>query len=641
MIRQSFHRLALISSIIIVILTGCGGGSSDSDGSGEHSATTSIVFDPSNGQIPTTNDLLFSGSTDGTLNFPIDPADPSAVLRTMLNTLDGFSLTMPITSAFNQAPKATSIGLGQSVRVFEVTKTGGLVASVVRELTSAELVATLDSVGTTLALVPIKPLKESTSYLVVLTSGIKDQEGRSVATTTSYAALKSGSSFTDPTTETLRRLVNAQETAAASKGIAKDSIILSWSFTTQSVTPVLNAVKAQATAKPLQVQAIPFSTAKTNVHMGTLQVPYYLDRDAPMSAYWKGAGGSFLTRYNPAPSVTSTQTIPVMLTTPSAASGKTMPAGGWPVVIYQHGITSNRASVLGIADALASQGFATIAIDLPLHGIDLGEVMAALRTTFERTFDLDLVNNTTGAAGADGVIDDSGEHFINLSVPLVSRDNIRQGISDLLVLRNSLGGLQSAQGVKLDASKVSYVGISLGSIVGTGYLATEERSTPALLSVPGGGIARLLDGSPTFGPKIQAGLAAKGIAAGTAAYDSFMFATQFMIDSADPINLGAKAAQQHPVLLHEVLGETVIPNAVTGHPLAGTEPLIGIMGLTSVSSSTSNVDGAVRFTAGEHASLLRTNASLATTTEMQKQMAAFIASQGTQIVVTDTTVVKQ
>lgn len=156
-----------------------------------------------------------------------------------------------------------------------------------------------------------------------------------------------------------------------------------------------------------------------------------------------------------------------------------------------------------IADTLASQGFATIAVDLPLHGIDLGEGMDALRTSFERTFDLDLVNNTTGAAGADGVIDESGEHFINLSVPLVSRDNIRQGISDLLVLRNSLDGLQSAQGVKLDASKVSYVGISLGSIVGTGYLATEERSTPALLSVPGGGIARLLDGSPTFVQKFE------------------------------------------------------------------------------------------------------------------------------------------
>ncbi|WP_020558501.1 hypothetical protein [Thiofilum flexile] len=651
--RHAFHRLALVSYLVLIGLTGCGGADNgDQVGNGttvEYSATARMLYDPANSVIPTTNDLLFSGSTDGTLNLPISSTDSSAALKTMLNTLDGFSLTMPFTTTLNEAPLASSVVLGQSVRVFEVTKSSGLVASVTRELTSSELLATLDSTGTTLALVPLKPLKESTSYLVVVTNALKDSVGKAVSTSSSYAVLKGSAVFTDSTKEALRLQINAHETAAASAGVSKDSIILSWSFTTQSVTPVLSAVKTQATARALQTRVTPVTSTygQAQLHMGTLQVPYYLSRSAPLTAYWHGASSSYLTRYNTAPVATSTQTIPVMLTIPTAASGKTMPASGWPVVIYQHGITSNRATVLAIADTLASQGFAAIAIDLPLHGINVDdEKFAALRTSIERTFDLDVVNNTTGATGADGVIDESGKHFINLAVPLVSRDNIRQAISDILVLRNSLSSLQSDTGVVLDTTKVSFTGISLGSMVGVGYLATETTSTPALLSVPGGGIARLLDGSATFGPAIRAGLASSGVIAGTAAYDSFMFATQFMLDSADPINLAATAVSQHPVLLHEVVGSTtsasdqVVPNSVTGYPLSGTEPLIRMMGLSSASTSKSGSDAAVRFTAGGHSSLLSPTASSATTTEMQRQMAAFLATQGTQIVITDTSVVK-
>ena len=51
----------------------------------------------------------------------------------------------------------------------------------------------------------------------------------------------------------------------------------------------------------------------------------------------------------------------------------------------------------------------------------------------ERTFDVDLINNATGAAGADGVVDATGTHFINLQSLLTSRDNLRQAETDLSV----------------------------------------------------------------------------------------------------------------------------------------------------------------------------------------------------------------
>ena len=52
---------------------------------------------------------------------------------------------------------------------------------------------------------------------------------------------------------------------------------------------------------------------------------------------------------------------------------------------------------------------------------------SACMGAIERTFNVDLVNNTTGAAARDGVIDSSGTHFINLPSPLTSRDNTASG----------------------------------------------------------------------------------------------------------------------------------------------------------------------------------------------------------------------
>jgi pimeloyl-ACP methyl ester carboxylesterase len=644
-------RMALIVAGVLLGLNGCGGSDSNSSPvevipTVQYSPTAQIVFDPANGKIPTTNDLLLSGTQDGTLNIPLS-GGATDVFSSMLNTLDGFSLTMPFTIALNEIPKASSIKLGQSVRVYEVTKANSLVSSISREVPNSELLVTLDSSGLNLAFVPLKPLKESTSYLVILTNGLQDKNSKAFSTSTSYALLKGSDSFSNATSEALRQQINAQENVVGSAGVAKENIILSWSFTTQSVKPVLNAIKSQAVGQALSTQ---FTGKNTNnirvnlpgyadIHQGKLKVPYYLNPQAPLSYFWVGANGGWLTRYNPSPKKIADLDIPVAMIVPNSLSGKVMPTTGWPVVIYQHGITSNRSTIIAIADRLASEGYAVIGIDLPLHGINgLDPETAPFKLPIERTFDVDLVNNETSAAGADGKIDPSGAHFINLSNPLVSRDNIRQAVSDILVLRNSLGNLQSDTGVKLNSNDVSFAGISLGSIVGANYLSIEDRSTTALLSVPGGGIARLLDASVTFGPRIQAGLAAKGLVKGTAAYDQFMAVTQTLLDPADPIVVAGGVGATHQVLLHEVVGsanspsDQVIPNTVSNAPLSGTEPLIRQMGLTKITATnTAKVDGVVRFSAGGHASLLYPEPSLPVLLEMQEQMADFIETQGQTI----------
>jgi pimeloyl-ACP methyl ester carboxylesterase len=346
-----------------------------------------------------------------------------------------------------------------------------------------------------------------------------------------------------------------------------------------------------------------------------------------------------------------------VLTVPNANSGHgTAPPSGWPIVVFQHGITRNRTDMFAIAGTLAAQGYAVIAIDAPLHGITdktnpfyRNQLVAGAvpgLVTNERTFDLDLSDNSTQAPGPDGQIDGSGTYFINLSSLLTSRDNLRQANADLLELTDAIVK-GNVGGVKLDGSSVEFVGQSLGSIIGTAFMAIEPHVTVGVLNVPGGGVARLLDASPAFGPSIHAGLAQAGLTQGTAQYDAFFVAAQTVVDSGDSINF-AFATAGKAILAQEVVGDAshpsdqVIPNSVAGAPLSGTEPLLSALGLQSIFQTTQSagaIRGVVRFTQGEHGSLLDPTSSPAVTAEMQGEMASMIVSRGHAVQITNPSVI--
>ena len=63
----------------------------------------------------------------------------------------------------------------------------------------------------------------------------------------------------------------------------------------------------------------------------------------------------------------------------------------------QHGIGGNRTKALAIADSYADACFVVAAIDLPLHGIT-NTTSPLYQAANERTFNVDLVNNTDGRA---------------------------------------------------------------------------------------------------------------------------------------------------------------------------------------------------------------------------------------------------
>ena len=341
-----------------------------------------------------------------------------------------------------------------------------------------------------------------------------------------------------------------------------------------------------------------------------------------------------LTRFNPVPVAKAANfPIPLFVTVPNAGSGQVKPAAGWPVVIFQHGLTGNRTQAAAVAGTYASQGFVVAAIDIPLHGIT-DTASGLYQEGFERTFDLDLVNNTTGASGPDGVIDPSGSYIINLTSLLTSRDNLRQGAIDIVQLAGALPSLDLDGDTvpDIDGARIHFSGLSLGGMVGTVANAMPIPTVSAYLNAPGGAVANLIRVSDSLGPVIQAGLEAAGLVPDTTLYEQFFRDAQTAVDAGDPINYIAGAVAARPVLLSQVDNDAVVPNTSTQRLVnATTFVKTATPGLNPVAAGTGTW---VQFTSGEHGSLLRPTFP-EVTTEMHTHAASFVASGGAAFAITN------
>ena len=640
--------------------------------------------------IPLPNNLLFAGSTDGTLNIPTDEADTDYPVKSALNTLDGFSTLGSMSATFSSAVNSASLNNG-GVRLFEVTLSGigGAVVSINQELAlGSDFMVTLSGLDTTqssLIITPRKPLKPKTSYLVVLSNKIKSMEGETALAEMDYAMTKRTEPLVDSAgksalstlsdeqaqrLEGIRQLANAAEIAVTTfaSDLERGDIVLSWSFTTQSISDVLASVRAkvQESVAPASelVTAGDSLAGAASLYSGTIELPYYLtaptaeDPTAPLTKYWQGIGGSSLTQLNTSPVESSMQAVPLLVSIPKTEK----PVDGWPVVIFQHGITKDRTTMLAVADTLAAVGFAVVAIDMPLHGVD-DSASPFYMEGKERTFNLDLINNETSAPGPDGITDSSGTHFINLSSLLTGRDNIRQAVADLFSLTKALGTMDyDGDGADFDTDNIRFIGHSLGGIAGSVFLALEPSVGAATLSVTGGGIPKLLDGSASYGPVIAAGLGANGLTKGSVEYEGFLSAYQAVLDSTDPINYASRVAEGRGVHMIEIVGgnsslpDQVIPNNVLDVAgtvpslFAGTDPLATFAGMTKMDADTQgdNLRAWVRFTAGHHSSLLTEKdadgnddpVSAQVTAEIHSQVAIFLESNGKALDIENSNVIE-
>ena len=373
-----------------------------------------------------------------------------------------------------------------------------------------------------------------------------------------------------------------------------------------------------------------------------------------------------------------------------------IPAGGaasYKTVILQHGITSLKEAAAAAADTIALSGKATMAIDLPMHG-----ALASPANTIQPGDSAATIAQKQGNWGND---------FMSLTSLLTGRTNVQQAALNLhrleILMRTGAfatafagysGGAIGGYPTPGATGNITFVGQSLGSIVGAYYLAgnTTLDSTPGnppylqstlnndmkgFLSVPGSCIAYILKDSPTFGPVVNAGLSAASggtVVPGTTAYTQFFLVAQTLVDAVDPASMTLPLATGLPsrlsgrVAMQEAVGDQVIPNYTTrylGNALGGrtmfgydfapgfkqliysgdTAPKVPfMMGATPTTvkagaaaylpTDTTPTEGYFQFnqTGIDHGFLLD-NSTPANTAAAQKQMLFFLGAGGSSIVV--------
>jgi len=693
------------------------------------------LFAPNQGVLPYPHDAYFTPTTgvptDGTLNLPSSaffPATlrlPSGVTEPVVNALDGFSTQAPIKLRFSTPVNLTTSAAG--IRLIEVHVDPATKATIAFPTTASpvrrvlvegvdymvENAPNIDDGDTLVQLVPLRPLLANNDapgatrprdigYLVLVTNALRATNGAAIDPDTDYATIKAAAiantcaNITDARLNALCGLARSHFGAAGAAGVSPATIVLSGSFTTQSVDTVLRVISATVAASPppatavLPAPVIPTGAIVTggqnlaDLHFATITLPYYLSPPVapptgtgtePINTWWRAANpppaaagladpkGEFnLTRFNPVPRVNAQLTVPMLVGTPRT----TKPAAGWPLLIYQHGITEDRGTLALIADAAAGAGFAIVGIDLPLHGIMPTDPLYALSPTNpmgpaypgipaayrvgEPTFNVDYVNNTTTAPGPDGIPDASGQHFINLASLLTARDNLRQGAANLIALTRAAPTLDfdgNPATVDVDPNRIHFFGWSLGGIIGSAYAGTPGAASIKSVSLfaAGCGIMETLRQSPGYSPVLNNGLAAAGFPPGTSIYWEFVHAAQAAAESGDGCNYAANWATK-PTLMQMIQGTPGNAARPTDQavPNSSTLRLANILGLPTITATLTNPAGAralTRFTEGGHGTIALPSPApqtLASYIEARTQLAQFLGSGGLQITITNSAI---
>lgn len=251
----------------------------------------------------------------------------------------------------------------------------------------------------TLLVRPLLPLRQATEYLVVLTKGLKGEDGLSVRSPFDYIAHS-----------TQLRSVQRAMPYLREAGLGTDDIAFAWSFTTQTITPVLEKVRDGMDGEgPLAFLENRYPAVLNDVSTVDIPIlelgdnPYLLDTTLlnaileivkPLIPEIENAAlslenvayvvmGNFVT-----PNFRATQDetfdidlrrgtatvgeedVPFLLCVPKTTETHQPP---FPVTLYCHGNQSIRFEAIASANYLAKQGIAVMAIDAVGHGPILNE----------------------------------------------------------------------------------------------------------------------------------------------------------------------------------------------------------------------------------------------------------------------------
>jgi hypothetical protein len=227
--------------------------------------------------------------------------------------------------------------------------------------------------------------------------------------------------------------------------------------------------------------------------------------------------------------------IPFLLVLPSRPAGP----NGAPVMIYGHGLTVAKETMLISAGLNAELGIATIGIDIPNHGDRQADSGGYL---------LDLVSpqqfGRLASMPLQGVVD---------QIALIEAVRTHLGTVDAAPWR--LDGTSGDGVADLDTSRILYSGTSMGGVLGASFVALAPELAGAYLEVAGSGIGHTIFDSILW--VVFAGVVPFGATAGDAA--ALTAASVSLLDRADNVNLVDRLRQGPPVLLQYGVGDAIVP----------------------------------------------------------------------------------
>src|SRR5260370_27869817 len=232
------------------------------------------TFDPAVSVIPFRNNLATLPLPDGgrrvDLPIPDGGSDLQRALFMGLNTLDGFSTTVPIISENGDTTAALTFGkldpASLSAATGVINLSGGAQPQILPCLDCTSSLLPDGGVPNnpqTLELVPRVPLNERTNYVAFFTTCLKDTLGKNVAPPAKFALLRNRYDLVDssgnstisavPTSPDLQRLELARKAmkpafdALEQANHPREQLLLATAFTTQSEETALKQFKAAAT----------------------------------------------------------------------------------------------------------------------------------------------------------------------------------------------------------------------------------------------------------------------------------------------------------------------------------------------------------------------------------------------------------
>jgi predicted esterase len=357
-------------------------------------------------------------------------------------------------------------------------------------------------------------LRGATTYAAVITTAVRDAGGAPVAPAPALQAILGGGG--DATAraalQPLLDWLDAGGDAPARTAVAGATV-----FRTQDATATmarLRDVVYDSVAAPTAAGVTHYrSQSFVEVFTGTYDAPNFQQGTPPYRV--PAQGGTFQLDASGAPVPVRTETMRFAVTVPRG----TMPADGWPVVLYAHGTGGNYLSLVseGVGDNLGRVTDAD------------GNVVGAMAT-----FGIDQVLH--------GPRDPTGSNpeltFFNFQNIAGARDNVRQGAADNFQLLRLAERLQvtmpDGSTARFDASRVAFMGHSQGGLTGPGFVATEPRVRAAVLSGAGANLLLSLLGKtePVDIPALVAGLLGEEVDE----FHPFLNLVQMYFEPGDPGN---------------------------------------------------------------------------------------------------------